>query len=655
MHRRWEQADLNQSKDEIFSNLTWNDIQDWAGDTIASRGRSYQHSHRVRELARTRGGGIVAWVKGTESYATLVDIEGGELAAVCTCPYDDVCKHAIAVVLEYRDKLKQNIPVETVADEDQRLAMLDNKAAEAWDGDAEDIDSEDTEPVKSHVEPDALHSYLEKQSKADLVRLLESMSRRYPAVHDVLRDRHHLLKGDVATLVKALRKEIDKLGADPQPDWRGDWDVAAPDYSGIRDRMEMLLEKGHADEVVEIGNRLLSAGNQQVEMVDDEGESSQEIASCMDIVFKALSMSSLAPAEQMRWAVEAEMEDEYELCNGSAIFWEHPHAATDWNILAEKLLQRLNKSGAPKGENSDSSNYRRDHLTNWAVTALEHAGRQDEVIPLCEQEAERTKSYVRLVNYLVEVNRRDEAERWIRKGIEATQASLPGIARHLHDILCQTREHEKDWPGVAALRADDFFADPLLETFRQLQKSAAHAGVWPAVRSAAMYFLRTGEPPDNSNERATPDGTIPPWPLPDTRLGKTANRASNDFPMTGTLIDIAIAEKRPDEVIRWYDLVTANKSRRYRTWLQEDSIAQAIAEAYPERAVGIWKRLAEDCIARTQPKAYEQAADYLLCVRNVLHTAGKEEDWRSYLTGLQQQNVRKRRLMVILDSIDRRK
>jgi len=644
---------LNQAKDEIFRKLTWNDIQDWAGDTIASRGRSYQHSHRVQELARTRGGRIVAWVKGTESYATLIDIEDGELTAVCTCPYSDgVCKHAVAVLLEYGDRLKQNITVDTVCDGDQRLAMLEDVSAEAWGGDNEDTDSDDSERVESHGESNTLRAYLEKQSKAELVRLIEGMSRRYPAVHDALRDRHHLLKGDAATLVKAVRKEIDKLGAGPEPSWRGDWDSVDPDYSRIRDRLEMLLEKGYADEVVEIGKRLLEAGNRQVEMVDDEGESVQEIASCLDIVFKALSASGLSPAERMLWVVDAELQDQYELCSGAVAFWEQTHAVADWNTLAEKLLRRLNKSCVTSGGDSDSGDYQRDRVTDWIILSLEHAGRRDEIVPLCEQEAERTKSYIRLANYLVEENRREEAEEWIRRGIKATLASLPGIASRLHDILCQMREKEGDWAGVTALRADDYLSGPSLDSFKRLQKSAEQAGVWSTVRPAAMHFLKTGELPDDSNEKATPDGIIPPWPLPDTGFMKTANRASDGFPLTGTLIDIAIAEKRPDEVIRWYDLSAANKSWRYRTWLQEDCVAQAISEAYPERAVGIWKRLAEDCIARTQPKAYEQAADYLLCMRDTLHRIGKEDEWRTHLTGLRHMNARKRRLMGILDTVD---
>jgi uncharacterized Zn finger protein len=385
-----------------------------------------------------------------------------------------------------------------------------------------------------------------------------------------------------------------------------------------------------------------------VEMVDDEGESVQEIASCMDIVFKALSASSLSPVERMLWAVETELNDEYEFCEGITAFWEQHHAAADWNTLAEKLMQRLNNFDDPEGGDSFLRDYHRDNLTDWIITALENAGRGDEVIPLCEQETKKTHSYVRLVNCLVEEKRSEEAEQWIRKGVEATRGTLPGIDIALHNILCRMREDEKNWLDAASLRADDFFDNPSLETFNGLQKSAEKAGVWLEVRLNVMRFLETGELPNN---KTISDGAIPLYPLSDTGLRRGVKNSSSNFPAIGLLIDIAIAENRPDEVVRWYD--QTGKSRHNWIWSREDNIAQAIAEAYPERAVSIWKKLAEDCIAQTNVHAYEQAAGYLLCVRDVFDAAGRGEEWHGYLNTLRQNNARKRSLMEILDSIER--
>ena len=55
-----------------FADLTWKDIETWAGGTIVSRGRNYQRQGRVADLAVMDDGGLIAWVKGSELYATMV-------------------------------------------------------------------------------------------------------------------------------------------------------------------------------------------------------------------------------------------------------------------------------------------------------------------------------------------------------------------------------------------------------------------------------------------------------------------------------------------------------------------------------------------------------------------------------------------------------
>ena len=52
-----------------------------------------------------------------------------------------------------------------------------------------------------------------------------------------------------------------------------------------------------------------------------KGTPGMEISSCLDVVFQALPQSSLSPVEQMLWVIDAELEDEYELCYGSESFW----------------------------------------------------------------------------------------------------------------------------------------------------------------------------------------------------------------------------------------------------------------------------------------------------------------------------------------------
>ncbi|MDN5941049.1 MAG: SWIM zinc finger family protein [Nitrospira sp.] len=648
------------SQADPLKNLTWDDLQEWAGAAMLSRGQRYQRSGQVHDLARISRGGLVAWVQGTHRYATMVESEDNVLNTACTCPYGGICKHAVAVVLDYLEQVKQNRAIPILTEQDHRLRLLEDSVDteekdEEEDGDESDEGTGRAFPRRSRkAAASVLPEFLEQQTKPQLLALIKDMAQRYPDVRQFLQDRHNLSIGAVPKLVQAVRAEIAALSE--EPGWSNHWndEGSISDYSRVRDRLEALLAQGHADAVVDVGAELLEAGTRQVEMSHDEGETGEEIASCMDIVFRALPHSSRSPAEQMRWAVEADLSDDYELCRGAKVFWDRTHPAAAWNALAEQLTTRLAQDRPTKSQDNFSDTFRRDRLSNWLILSLERAGRDEEIIPLCRQEAERTGSYLRLVERLKKAKRWEEAELWIRKGIAATEKRWPGIACQLRASFIEMRKREQDWTRVAALHADDFFAEPSLQTFQTLQQAAKRAGVLPAVRGAAQHYLETGAVPQPTAQMAGAQ-TIPPWPLPDGGLKPVIERPPTHPPMTDILIDVAIAEKRPDEVLRWYDQRKPRPRGWDSGWFAEDRIAEAVMEAYPDRAVAIWKQLAEKQIALTKPKAYEEAAGYLRKVHRVQKQLGKEQDWQGYLASLRRANERKRRLVQILDTLSGRR
>jgi uncharacterized Zn finger protein len=54
-------------------------------------------------------------------------------------------------------------------------------------------------------------------------------------------------------------------------------------------------------------------------------------------------------------------------------------------------------------------------------------------------------------------------------------------------------------------------------------------------------------------ERGKLPQSDPTWPLPETGVKEDRETRESESPMIDVLIDIAIEEKRPDEVLRWYD------------------------------------------------------------------------------------------------------
>ena len=237
-------------------------------------------------------------------------------------------------------------------------------------------------------------------------------------------------------MVASLLADIRLLSSQPGRTGHGGNQGGIPDFSGVRERLQALVRRGCPDEAVGVGEVLLTLGTEQVAQSDDEGETAAEISLCMDTVFQALMISSLSIPEQILWVIDAQERDEFDLCIGASCFWARDHAPSDWSPAADELLKRLSTASA--GVNSGLDTHRLRRLTDQCVKALEKAGRQAEIIPLCEREAGQTGSCLRLVDRLIRTNRLDEAERWIQRGIEKARESgggdLGALRNHLEDI-----------------------------------------------------------------------------------------------------------------------------------------------------------------------------------------------------------------------------
>ena len=624
---------MPRKKSDPFTKLTWDDLEEWAGSRIAGRGRTYQQQGRVSELVKTSDGALVAWVAGSDRYATLVDMDTDGLpSSNCSCPYGIDCKHAVAVLLEYLNRLENNRDVPAAGGNDERMAILADEYG----------DDEDDDEILSGHPAEEIEGFLKGKTKARLIELILELAREYPEIARDLAYREQLGSGNTNALVTRLRKEIREIGE--EPGWQNDWedDGFIPDYSGVRNKLEALLKAGHADDVLTLGRELIDTGTRQVAESNDEGETEMEIAACMPVIVEALDRSSLSPVEKLAWAVDAELEDQFEICAAFEEYLDQEHPKEAWHALADRLLLRLAELKRPKGDDGYSRHYARDRLSNWTIHALEEAGREDEIIPLCEAEAKRTGSYDRLVECLMAEHRFEEAERWIHEGIRATEKAWPGIAAGLRTQLQNIRTQQDNRPAVAAMQAEEFVRHSSLRAFTDSKKAAGKAKVWPTVRRCLLVYLEKGILPWKQED----------WPLPESGLDAPEPDRKERFPMVDDLMEIAMLEKKPDQVLHWYD----QQPKRAYDWFgsKEDRIAEAVKEQFPDRAIAFWTKLAEDQIARVKVNAYYEAAEYLRKLKHVLAETGRKAEWEAYLTNLRKKHARKPRLMEILDGVEGR-
>ncbi len=627
---------MTQKKPKTFSELNWADLEEWAGSRVLSRGAAYHKRGVVQDLS-IADGSPVAWVRGSRRYATSVSMRRGKLDSDCTCPYGGTCKHAVAVVLDYLDRLKRKENVPVADEDDERLLLLEKMSFADEDDDCIDFSDEDYDDDDG--EGDDIDVSLKKKSKREMQEMLSGLLKANPGLKKELKLKPGpQKKRGCGALSRTVTKAI--LEASSEPGWSNHWrhEGFTPDYGRVCDGLQRMLDEGCADDVVRLGSKLLDKGTEQVEQSDDEGDTAMEVSRAMAFVFKALAVSTMPDADKLEQAIDFGMRDEYDVCDGFDQFMKRRFAKRAWSEVADRLLARLKTQLPSNSDDAFSRDYSRDRLASTVIDALERAGRTDEAVAVCFQEAEVTKSYERLVKKLREVKRFDEAEEWIRKGVKATCKKLPGIASSLQKELIAMRKQQRDWPFVAALCADSFFEDPGLQTYKELRNSSEKAKVWKKIKPACLTFLETGLNP------RTQQG----WPLPETGMAGTGLRRGGNPPRTDVLMDIAIEEKRIDDVLHWHG-AQKQPGNEWFGFDRDDRVATAVVRQYPDQAIAIWGKIAEGFIAQTNVRAYGNAVAYLKKARKALNDIGRAAEWSYYLEKLIETNRKKPRLVQMLN------
>ncbi|MBI5249385.1 MAG: SWIM zinc finger domain-containing protein [Desulfomonile tiedjei] len=664
-----------------FAELTWDDLMSWAGAKILARGKSCRA--QVRDLCLTSDGGVLAWVDGTQAYATLVNIEpSGNLTSICSCPYDSSpCKHSVALVLAYLDGLKSKQVPPKASPDDRRLRLIRGHGdhGDSDSDSSEDYDEEsDTDYGKHDPAEDlggsavpkgssarkgqskkaaAVRRRLESMSKEQLIDLVITLVDRFPEILQRMEDEEQLKGGRVTKIVRSIRKEIEELAAEPArwEHWSGEGYI--PDYSRVRERLESLLEAGHADEVVHLGKDLWRLGNRQLESSDDEGETGDQIAECMQVIFRAVPNSSLSPRDQLLWIIDACLQDEFGLLDDSdAPFSNRRYDKKVWGEVTDTLLTRLEKMPLPDKKSNFSAGYRRQEIMSWAIEALHNCGRKREIIPLLQREVTITQCYCALTDHMIAAGMRAEAKAAAVDGFQQTMENAPGIAWNLEAKLCKMAEQDKDLPLVASYRALEFFNRPSLDSYMTLEKAARAARQWSPVREAVIKFLETGARPDlpgakTTGKTATKAAHL--WPLPATPICVANTKPiRQNYPDITTLIRIAIHEKDTPQILRWYE--TAKKDRFVSASVSEN-VAEAVKKSHPDISLEIWRASAETEISLVKPSAYEVAARYLRRMKDIYERTNRLPEWKALLTSIRIQHKLKRSLMPILDALEARR
>jgi uncharacterized Zn finger protein len=270
---------------------------------------------------------------------------------------------------------------------------------------------------------------------------------------------------------------------------------------------------------------------------------------------------------------------------------------------------------------------------------------------------------------LIEQRQTADAERWAKEGIERSLAKLPGISGSLLRLLCEVANRRKRWDIVAAHAAMEFFDRPSRSALEELIARARKANCGEQVRKAALQFLETGTAPfealpGKGGAQSLRVDSAWPLPLPDylaSLLLGNSRSVRRTGPHYDVLLDMAIAAKRPDDVLHWYDKMKTDQKRPLTTWGRayfgegtSDRVAAAVAKSHPERALGIYRRALEAHLPQTGISAYESAASYLKKMRPIMDALGHSGEWSALLAEIRERYRNRPRFMEILDKLEGR-
>lgn len=633
---------LDSKNADLFKELRWSEIQEWAGEKATSKGIKYQEEERVKEIKCTPEGTLIARVQGTMDYFTEVSLENGKLSSICSCPVGHDCKHGVATVLDYLERVEQGEEVPMAAEEDPLLV----RTRKVYTG----IEASGIHDLKKSSQD--LREYLEQLEKSELLEILVYFAEKDPLIERYLRGRKDLASGKSVVIISEVYSEMDELfRAVTDYDWNYEGE-GLPDFSDFQVRLKSLLDSGHPDELLKIGKKLMDRYN-EIAAYDEGDEIGTKISYCMDVVFEALSRSSLPAHEKMLYTLEIELKDNHGILDELPI-WKEDFSQEEWRLFSETLKDQLREAEIEENDLYYSS-WERDYVIDRLVDALKKSGLPKEIIPICELEAEISGSYTRLVRVLLDSGEKEKAEEWIFRGIKEIGDEDPETVHELWQLLLEIKESEGNWPFVAALETEEFFRHPQLSSYTRMQEAAKKFGKWHEIQEVALKYLRSGEL-DAKPIGPMEENSILPGILPKTGLLKISTLKEIKHPAINLLIEIAIKENNPEEVIYWYKRLKAegSEAEKYRTVFEKE-IANAVRDKYPEVAIEIWKNLAERLISETKVSSYEAASVYLRKIKETLEAVGKKKDWEIYLKDTKEINKRKRKLFEILDRLDKDK
>jgi hypothetical protein len=438
-----------------ISTFDYDHIQQFAGLTVFSRGYEYFSSNRVEKVSESETT-IHANVKGTQTYSVTITLEDGTLAYRCDCPQGDegrFCKHCVATALAWMGPKKY-------------LAL------------GEPASTLDATPAAAHK--DGIQTFLETQSKEDLVKLVQELAREQSPVVDKLR-RLAAHAGGSDALLAILAGELEgaiRYPDDEQRDWQSNY---SGEVGEVLDRISELLSPSNATQVAELCWKALPwLGNISKEADDSYGTFGYIASKLRDLHVRACRQ---APPDIRGLAVRiyrAELKDDLALWNN----WIEAHAGIlkhEGLAVIRALVDAELAKLADKPEKIEEVTLRYFLRRLDAIPEVAKEG-----LTFDGEELQQAGDFEKAARKCREVGDRDRALDFALKGMTAG-----GLSYHSLKVFLVEEYFYRGWIDKALVGASALFREyQLLDSYIDCKRVLRETPEWPQWRANEIAALK---------------------------------------------------------------------------------------------------------------------------------------------------------------------
>ena len=632
--------------------LTWDELRDWSDPQSVARGKDYVC--QVETPVVINDGSIVSEVHGSDDYYARLSVDGhGELRGECTCPVGARCKHTVALALVSAKMLKAGTMIVDAKMTNRRWRTAQEELSYLHEDDNESAENSQEALGAEDTNADIITRYVSELPEENLRSLMNDLLENVPDAELYVKKQMAEIETAESTRpvkdrnIKDLLHETRQAISTATEGWYNPWERDGgcdemPDYSEVLDCFKELKKAGEWRELMYLAKKLKKRGERQAEQSHDEGEIASQVSECMDVVVEAvMKQGDMDVLEKLKWDEDLRDKDDYGILTDMKSSWSTLLNASeqDWGRVIDAVTAKCD-------EERKNHPWKARQLRYDLAIVMERVGRMERAVEILKEIIpEDPHAYMKLVDFYERHERHTEAAALCRKAL-AIRPSL-NCDYELRDRLQKIAANTKDPKIIAAQSLDDFLSSPYETRYEELKKACDVLGVWKRVHDFILRHYEFGAKIKDEKD----------WPL--AKLEMTGSDTKQSYPCAGELIDIALHEKRMDDVVKWFRILTHDgRDIAYSYgWFgdRNEKVAEAIVKIAPELSLKVWqKKIAANC-ERPDRSCYANIGAALRKMRPVMERLGRSDEWQGMVDGLRTEYKRRSSLVKILNEIDREK